>query len=855
MRVLWGDVRIFVRGWPRMRLLMASAVCVLALAIGASAVAFNFLDAILLLPSPIRDVDRLVSVWTREAGTPAGRAAATAAGTAADSLADTATPFIESSYPQYLDWRDQGRSVFEDVTTMGSINFAYRLRRGGGAEPVRVQARVVSDSFFATLGATPLIGRTPIAADNVPGVRERAAVLSWGLWRRQFGGDAATLGSSILLNDRAFTIVGIMPRDFQFPAGAELWLPIVPEHSRLAGDRGVGWLETIARLRPGVRVERAREEATAIARRNLPPQARAVRTIDAALVPLPREIFGASRPALAALMGAAALLWLIGCANVGHLLLVRSTMRRRELAVREALGASRGRLVRQQFAEALTLAVCGGAVGTMLAAWMVKALLPFVPIEIPGLHRVGMNGRTLAFAVIATLATTVLIGAVPVFVGFVRRRVNVGVSVSLDLSVGADAARTRGAAGMRRVLMLSQVALAVIVLVGAGLLVRSFVAIKDADLGYAPAGVVKMDVDLSRAGYDALLARVRALPGVAAAGAIYLSPLEHGVIGMDAPFILEGENFDKLMMSKNPTVNWETATPGSFEAMGLPLREGRVFDDRDTASSPAVVIISEGLARYLSREGDGRVLGRKIITLDGPKDAAGKPLWQTVVGVVKDARYRELTRARYDIYLPQTQASAPVKHLIVRATADVAAVGAAAGSAAAASADNALALVAPIREIVRSIDPTVSIDGIVLLEDLVTRARASWIFNALVFTIFGALSLTLVAAGMFGVLAYSVATRTREIGIRLALGAQRHNVLRMLLLESLTITTAGLTVGLAIALSTARLLDALLFGIAARDITTFASAATLVCLVAIVASWIPARAALAISPLVALRHD
>jgi putative ABC transport system permease protein len=306
-------------------------------------------------------------------------------------------------------------------------------------------------------------------------------------------------------------------------------------------------------------------------------------------------------------------------------------------------------------------------------------------------------------------------------------------------------------------------------------------------------------------------------------------------------------------------VNWETATSGYFDAMGLPLREGRLFNDRDTATSPAVVVISESLARYLSRDGDGRVLGRKLITLDGPKDSSGQPVWQTVVGVVKDARYRELTRARFDIYLPHAQADAPLRQLVVRAAAggvaDSANEPATLTAGAGGGAGDTLALVAPVREIVRAIDPSTTIDGIVLLEDVVARARASWTFNALVFTLFGALSLVLVAAGMFGVLAYSVATRTREIGIRLALGAQRHNVLRTLLLEGAAITAAGLIAGLTIALSSAHLLDALLFDIAPRDTTTFTIAAALVCLITLLAMWIPARAALAVSPLVALRRD
>jgi predicted permease len=844
MRLL-DDIRIFVRAWPRMPLLVWTAVGVLALGIGAAAVAFNFVDAILLQRSPIHDLDRLVSVWTRQAG--------------------RETQFIESSYPQYLDWREQGKTVFEAVTTMASINFAYRLVRQG--EPVRVYGRSVSDSFFDTLGATPLLGRTFRPADNEAGTKEPVLVMSWGLWQRQFAGDPRTIGSAIRLNDRTFTVIGIMPRDFQYPAGAEVWTPVVPEHPKLAVDRGVGWLQTVARLRTGVTASRAREEATAIARRGLPPGPVA---IDALLVPLPSEIFGASRPALVALMGAAVLLLLIACANVGHLLLVRSATRRRELAVRRALGASRGRLARQQFAEALTLAVAGGAAGIIFAAWTAKALVPFVPIEIPGLHRVGMNARTMAFACAVTLVTAAIISVVPAAFASVR-----ALADALKLA-GADAADTRGSGRVRRLLMLSQVALAIVVLVSTGLLVRSFLAIRDVDLGFKAAGVLKIDVDLDRAGYDELLARVRQLPGVAAAGAIYLAPLELGTIGMDAPFIVEGQSRTDGSSDRNPPLNWEAATPGYFETMRLPLLQGRLFTDRDTAKSPAVVIVSEGLARVLSP--DGRAVGRKLITLDGPKDAAGQPVWQTVVGVVKDARYRELTRSRLDIYLPHTQADASIRSLVVRATEGDARVragvglgattgagegggvrtGAGAGVAVEADAgagEDPLALVAPIREIARAIDPAKGIDGIVLLEDVVARARASWTFNALVFSVFGALSLVLVAAGLFGVLAYGVATRTREIGIRLALGAQRRNVLRTMLSEGLIVTAAGLAAGLTIAWTGAHVLDSLLFGIAPRDPATFAAATALVCLVTLAASWIPARAAMAVSPLVALRRD
>lgn len=802
---LHDDVRVFVRTSRRVPVAVSTTVCVLALAMGATAVAFNFLDAILLQPSPVRDVNRLVSIWTQTPG--------------------REQPPSESSYPQYREWREQGRTVFEDVTTMGSINFPQQLI--GRGEPVRVHARAVSDSFFDVLGAKPLLGRTLRPADNDVATAELVLVMSWGLWHRQFGGDPAVIGSPIRLDKRTYTVVGVMPRDFQYPAGAEVWFPLAPGHPHLVDDRRIGWLETIARLRDGVGLESARREAQAIAMRGFPP---GTPQVDVLFVPLREEIFGLSRPALVVLMFAALLLLLMAAANVGHLLLVRATARRNELAVRQALGASRARLAQQQFAESLTLAVTGGAVGLLLAAWAVKALLPFVPIEIPGLHRVGMNARTIAVTGIMSVVTAVLTSVAPLMFAWIRAPAE-----TLNASSAATM-ETRGGQRLRRALMCVQIALSVIVLIGAGLLVRSFLAIKNVELGFHPANVVKMDVALDDdASYDELLRRVRRLPGVRAAGAVYLAPLEHGPIGMDAPIVLFGQPLRPESYDANPAVNWEAATPGYFEAIGLPLVQGRVFDDRDTADSPAVVVISESLARYLSP--DGRAVGRRLVTLDGPRDDAGRPVWQDVVGVVKDGRYRELTRTRFDVYLPHTQTAPAVRHLVVRGDRDP------------------LALVAPIRPIVRAIKPGAIVDGIVRLEDVVMRARAGWTFNALVFTLFGALSLVLVAVGLFGLLAYASAARTREIGIRLALGARRWHIARLMLSEAMTVLGAGLGLGLATVWVTSRALESLLFGVSAQDTVTFAAAAVLVLAICAVVSWWPARAAMSVTPLVALRRD
>lgn len=807
MRMSWGwgdDVRIFVRTWPRMPILVGTAVAVLALGIGATAMAFNFLDAILLRPSPIHDLDRLVSIWTQ--------------------APDRRSPPFEVSYPQYREWRVHGRGVFDEVTAMGSINEPHRLM--GRGEPTRVRGRVVSDTFFDLLGTRPLLGRTLTAADNVAGAPVLALVMSWGLWQRQFGGDPGVIGAAIRLDDIIYTVVGVMPRDFEYPAGAEVWTAIVPRNPALAEDRRVGWLEVIARVRTGTTMERARAEAHAIVTRGLPA---GTPPVDTLFVPLSEEVFGLSRPALGVLMAAALVLLLIACANIGHLLLLRTTMRRRELAVRQALGASRGRLARQQFAEALTLAAAGAVAGLLLAAWSVKALLPFVPVAIPGLHHVGMNLRTIIVGGLAALAAAAIISAVPIAVVSIR-----ALAETLKASA-ASTTESRGGRRVRRGLMLVQVALAVIVLVSGGLLARSALAVRQIDLGFDPANVLTMNVELDDANYERLLLRVRQLPGVRAAGAVYLAPLEFGPIGMDAPIILDGQPIAPASYGRNPSVNWEAATPGYFEAIGLPLLEGRLFDERDSASAPPVVIVGERLARYLAP--DGRAVGRRLITLDGPKDAAGAPMWQTVVGVVKDGRYRELTDTRFDVYLPHTQTPVPVKHLVVRGGED------------------ARALMTPIREIVRALDAGATLDGIVPLEAIVTRARAGWMFNALIFTLFALLSLLLVAVGLFGLLALAVAGRTREIGIRLSLGAPRRSIARATLREGMTVTLAGLVIGLTSAWLGAHALESLLFGVVARDAVTFVAAPALVLAICGLASWWPARAAMAVTPLVALRRE
>ena len=757
----------------------------------------------------------------------------------------TDNPHIEVSLPNFEDWRAQAES-FVDMAAMGSTTW-------GEVEvqedpPVRLTISAVSASFFDTLGAQALLGRTFLPEEDEAEAR-RAVVLSHTAWRQYFDMNPDVVGSTVPVGARRepFTVVGVMPSAFQFPSGAEVWTPVGRE---LAGifrqnemdvgvQRGLGVLYVIARLAPGRTVEQARVEMDVIVPGLWESHFSRWGTRRVAITSLTDYIFGSAEAALFVLLGGGTLLLLIACANVTGLMIVRSQSRRRDVAVQCALGIGRGRLFRAHLTEMLLVTGAAAAGGIAFASAALPILVALGPGDMPRLEQAGVNGTAVALgallAIAFGLAMTVAASPRPAalsLVGWLRE--------------GARSATAgRAGTGARNMLIVSQVAMALLLTIGAGLLTSSYVNLAQVDLGYRPTEVLALTLTprdgayeadtVRRAAYRDLLARVRGLRGVVAAGGTLLLPFEHGVVGLDGGVVLEGEPLDGPDRPQRPPVAVQSVSPGYFAAMGIDLVAGRTFTDRDTTDAPAAVMVSESLARYLWPSGDA--VGRRLIAVGAEAESDDAPAWQTVVGVVEDARYRELERGRFDLYVPFTQVSMGLNHLVIRTLGDPARLGAA------------------IRAAVRRADPNFVIDSIAPLRGLVDDVMRPWRFNMTMATLLAGLATGLAAIGLFATVAYGVTRRTREIGVRRALGAQAVDVLRLVWGQAVLLTLLGAAIGLGVALPAAELLRPLLFGVVPREAGTFAGLTALLLAVCAAASLLAAWRATRIDPLVALRES
>ena len=713
------------------------------------------------------------------------------------------------SYREFQGWAASARS-FESMTAIGSVNWGYEAVGGDG--PYSIPISAVSASFFDTLGARPLLGRTFRASDDDErSTAGRVVVLSHLLWVQRFDADPGVVGRSVRLRTGAveaapFTVVGVMPPDFQFPIGAQLWTPVGPELEsirRADGLRAMTFLRVlfvVGRLQPGVSVDAARAELDTLiprVQRDLAAET-PEDNLRAVVTPLRDHIFGNARVALLLFAGSVGLVLLIANANVVGLLLVRSFERRRDTAVRTALGATRGRLLGYHLVEGGLIAAGGGALGVVLAVFGVPALVALGPGDVPRLDAVEVNVPVLAFAVVLTLACALVVVA-----GASLRFGDSWVSHWLKadapgMTAGRSFARTRD------VLLVFQVALALVALVAAGLLTASYANLVREALGFRPEGVLTLNVsvpdaryslDQKRAFYRELLDNVGALPGVVGAAAVYQRPFENGPVGMDlVPFLL-GQTPDEF--ENNPTLNLEAVTPGYFSVMGTRLIRGRVFTERDTVGSPLAVVMSESTARRLWPGADA--LGKRLLTVGEPPDEDGNFEFQTVVGIVEDARYREIQTPRLDLYVPFFQSPLQVQHVVVRTTGDP------------------LLLAGPLREEVRRLDAQQVVDGVRTMEMVVSGAVRPWQFNMVVSALLASVAVILTALGLFSTVAYSVRQRIREIGLRLALGARRLDILALVMRRVSLLTVNGTALGLALAVSLAEFLDRLVFGIALRD--------------------------------------
>lgn len=780
------------------------ALAVFALGIGANAAIFSVVHAVLLEPLPYPDASRLVRVWHTppQSGFPGVRTFAV-------------------SNANYLDWEAQNH-VFEKMALIRytSLNWA------GDGEPQAIPAARVTENFFAVLGASPALGRTLTPDDFRPGA-EPVIVLGDALWRTRFGADPGAVGREIRLNDRPYRVVGVLRPADRLPDFASAWVPFLMDAKERAVRVNHNCL-TVARLKPGVRLAAAQSEMSVISDR----LARQYPDDDAGwgalVVPLREDLVGDVRPLLLVLLGAVGFVLLIACANVGNLMLARTLGRRREIAVRAALGASRRRLLGQLIVESLLLSVVGGALGLALATFGLPSLVALLADRLPRAAEVRVSVPVLAFTTAVSALTGLLAGIAPAW-GAMRA------DLAHALQQGAARGTSEAGRRVRSALVVAEVALALVLLTGAGLLVRSLWLLSRVDPGFDPRDVVRMAVILPDARYGdgarrtaffhALLERVRALPRVEAVGATTSLPLNGA---SNWPVAFEGRPAPPV--SQQPNVMTEVVAGDYFRTLRIPLKRGRAFDAHDDADAPGVVIVSEAMARRFWPGEDA--IGKRLTTAFFPEKT------REVVGIVGDVKLRglEVREPVSAMYVPFAQIPAPGMELAIRTQTPGATLKAAAAAA-------------------RALDPGQPVLESGSLEQIVATSLSQQRFGMQLLGGFAALALVLAAVGIGSVLAYSVRRRRREIGIRIALGARTETVLGMVVLQGMRATLAGVAVGLVGAVALARLLGALLYGVGPADPATLAAVVAVLCLVALAACLVPALRAGRIDPLRVLREE
>ncbi len=801
------DVRYAVRALRVRPGFAAVAILTLAVGIGANTAVFSVVHGVLLKPLPYDQPDRLVQIWE--------------VNPARNWTHETVAP------ANFLDWKVRTRSFTAMAYYIGSDTRAPGLvdvTLTGTGDPERLRAMTVSSNFFAVLGTVPSLGRT-FQADEHLAARSHVAVLSDAFWRRRFGGDRAVVGRTVVLNGVPTEVVGIMPRAFHVPAAAaDVWLPHAP-NAQFPQMRRPHWLRVIARLAPGVSLAAAQDDLSRIASdlEREYPDTNAQMSVG--LGPLHEWFVGDTRKGLLALMGAVGLVLLVACTNVASLLLARATARRQEIAIRVALGAGRNRLVRQVLTEGLVLAACGAAAGVLLAFAALTTLSRIGPTSLPRLDQIAIDGTVLAVVVATICMTTVLFGIVPAW---------------QSARTGSDSMRqgSRGGPGStaaaRRALIIVEVALSVVLLVGAGLLLRSFERLSRVDPGIDRAHALSFRISAPARRYDSdakvasffteVVERLRTIPGVRAAGA-------------SVRLALEGRSWTgDLLVDGQPDV-WgrelrhKAVTPGYFEAAGIRLVRGRDFSSADLSGAP-VVIVNQALVRLYFADVDP--VGQRIsFDRDSPSTS-----WRTIVGVVGDEKQDGLAaQVKPEVYDPHTEDAPNTMSIVVRTAADP------------------LSALAAARREVAALDSAVAIYDVRTLEDVVQRSLSEQRFTMLALGAFAAVALILATVGVYGVIAFTVGQRRREIGVRLALGARRTDVVRMVVGDGVRLVLAGLAIGAVSATIVSRSLAGFLFEIGPADPLVLVTVAALLSLAGAVASYVPARRASLIDPAVSLRID
>src|SRR5579883_1483990 len=801
-------------------------VLTLALGIGGNTALFSVVNGVLLRPLPFQHQERLVTLWE-------------------SSPAQGVDQQLVSP-PTLADWQAQSRSFEEIAFWTGPTDFNLLTQAG----VAKVRASYPSASLFRILGVAPQLGRPFLAEEDRPG-GPKNAIISHKLWQERFGNDPFVVGRSLTVDTygrRTYTIVGVMPQGFEFPEDTELWL--AAGWNGLPQDRRSGhWLNTLARLKAGVTLAQARAELNAVEGRLAKVYASEGLGSKVSVVPLLQQTVGKeSRRALLVLWAGMFFVLLIACANVANLMLVRAATRQREIAVRLALGAGRHRVMRQLLTESVLLALFGGAAGTLIGQWGVKLFIAASPANIPRLEEVSIDGAALGFTFWAAVLTGIVFGFAPAWQAS-RSDLNEALKEgSRAASSGVTAGRTR------RSLVITEVALATVLLVGAGLMLRSFKKLITTDRGFHPEHVLTADLDFSVSGFTTwvestetrpqvrlkeLLDHIRELPGVQSAGVSYSFLRRDNNPPVNWPFAIFGR--PAVLEDQGPTAEHNAVSPGYFKALGVPLLRGRDFTEADTLDSRGVAVVSESFVRRFFPDQDP--LGQHItgVSTPGPldaKDSYGVPVWYEIVGVVGDVKSLSTQPEPIpEVYRSYWQWPMQNPKLFVRATG------------------SAPALADSIRRETKLVIPNLPSPTIRLLTDYVSESVAQPRFQAALLTLFGALALLLAACGIYGVLAYSVAQRQREIAVRMALGAQRRDVLSMVIAEGLKLVAFGSGVGLVLALALTRIIRSLLYGVGPGDPLVVGGATLLLAAIALLACWLPARRAANLHPMEALHCE
>jgi putative ABC transport system permease protein len=812
---LLQDLRYSIRKLFKQPSLSIVALIALSLGIGANTAIFSVVNAVLLRPLFYRNSDRLVFVW----------------GALRDKAEKSTTP---SSIPNVRDWGEQNR-VFDSLSsyTFDTLNLI------GRDEPERVAVTLVSANLLDTLGVVPVVGRSFTPEEDDPS-KSRVAMLSNGLWKRSFGGDVGVLGKTITLDGWNFTVVGVLPPEFKIPRQAtpgtvimdsiDLMIPVSflgSVNPNIPTRRGRNFLTVIGQLKPGVSLEQAQADMAGVASglESQYPDTNSKLTVD--VVPLQEQLVGKIRSALLVLLGAVGFVLLIACANVANLLLALSAARQKEIAVRMALGAGRGRIIRQLLTESITLWLIGGALGLLLAIWGTNALLAIAPVDIP-IRELAIDPRMFTFTLLITLVTGLVFGLIP------------AIQISkpdLDQSLKeGQKGSTRGvlSKGMRSMLVVSEVALALILLIGAGLMIRSFQRVLSADPGFEPKNLITMEMFLSPQRYSddpqmvtfhrQLMDRIKNLPGVESVGAVNILPLK-------------GDTFTPFEIAGQPTppgqpfmVSHRIISTDYLQTMRIPLLKGRYFTDQDSEKAAQVTIISETLARRFWPDGDA--IGKQVniaFSPPGPHEVVG------IVGDVKQGGFE--SESSPEVYVPYVQQPWPSLFLVVRTATQPASMG------------------AFLRRAVLDIDKDQPVSQPTTVEEILNERVAQRRLNMLLLTVFAAVALLLAVAGIYGVMTYSVTQRTQEIGLRMALGAPPGHIFKLIVGQGMTLVIIGVAVGLVCGLALNQIMKSLLFGISATDMLTYFVLSVVLIAASLIACYIPARRATRVDPIEALRYE